>query len=87
MLDKALGRIKKVIVIKKNDNYNILIDTNDELPDNITLKNVMIFMTCVIKDGAIIQNCFYKKNRFLNKHGNNMLRKDYVKKYFSLKNN
>lgn len=47
----------------------------------------MTFMTCVIKDGAIIQNCFYKKNCFLNKHGNNMLRKDYVKKYFSLKKN
>ena len=87
MLDKALDRIKKVIVIKKIDNYNILIDTNDELPDNITLKNAMIFMTCVIKDGAIIQNSFYKKNHFLNKHGNNMLGKNYVKKYFSLKKN
>ena len=38
MLNKVLDKIK------------ILIDADDKLPD-ITLKNVVILMTCVIKDG------------------------------------
>ena len=32
------------------DKIKILIDADDKLPD-ITLKNVVILMTCVIKDG------------------------------------
>ena len=32
------------------DNTKILIDKYDKFSDNITLKNVVILMTCVIKD-------------------------------------
>ena len=28
-----------------------MIDTDDKLPDDITLKEVVILITCVIKDG------------------------------------
>ena len=28
-----------------------MIDTGDKFPDDITLKNFLILMTCVIKDG------------------------------------
>lgn len=44
--DIILDRIKKIIGIGKFDNTNILIDTDDKLPDD-TLKNV-ILMTRVI---------------------------------------
>ena len=30
--------------------FKILIDADDKLPDGIVLKNMLIFMTCVIKD-------------------------------------
>ena len=57
MLDKVLKkyRIKEIIGVEKFDNTKILIDTDDELPDNITLKNVVISITYVIKD----ENKFY----------------------------
>ena len=49
VLPKVLDKIKKIIGIEHFDNNKILIDTNDELLDNITSKNV-ILMACVIKD-------------------------------------
>ena len=57
MLDKVLKkyRIKEIIGVEKFDNTKILIDTDDELPDDITLKNVVISITYVIKD----ENKFY----------------------------
>ena len=39
-LDKILGKIK-TISIKQFDATKILIKTDDKLPDNITLKNVL----------------------------------------------
>ena len=33
-----LGKIKEIIGIEKFDNTEILIDTDDKLPDDITLK-------------------------------------------------
>ena len=36
--------------IEKFDNSKILADTDDKLSDDITLKNVVIIITCVIKD-------------------------------------
>ena len=48
--DIILDRIKKIIGIGKFDNTKILIDTDDKLPNDITLKNVAILITCVIKD-------------------------------------
>ena len=50
MLDKVLDKIKETIGIVKLDDTKILIDTNDKWPDYSTLKNVVILMTCVIKD-------------------------------------
>ena len=50
MLDKILDKIKETIDIEKFDDTKILIDTDDQLPDDITFKNVVILMTCVIKD-------------------------------------
>ena len=44
MLNKALGKIEKVIVIKKFDDIKIFNDTDDNLPDDIALKNVVILM-------------------------------------------
>ena len=57
MLDKVLKkhRVKEIIGVEKFDNTKILIDTDDELPDDITLKYVVISMACIIKD----ENKFY----------------------------
>ena len=41
-----------IISIKKLDNTKILIGTFDKLPHDITLKNVLILITCVIKDNS-----------------------------------
>ena len=47
LLDKVLHKIKKMIGIKKCD--KILIETDDKLPNDITFKNGVILVTCVIK--------------------------------------
>ena len=47
--------MEKIIGIEKFDDTKILIDIDDKLPDDITLKNVVVLMTCVIKEG----NKFY----------------------------
>ena len=49
MLNKALDKIKKIMGIEHFDDIEISVDTDDKLPDNITLKNVVVLMTCVIK--------------------------------------
>ena len=49
MLDKVLNKIDEIKGIKKFDSKT-LIDTNDELSDDINFKNIMILITCVIKD-------------------------------------
>ena len=46
MLDKVLNKIKNITDIEKFDDTKILIDTDDKLPDDITLKNVI---TLVLK--------------------------------------
>ena len=43
MLDKVLVKINK-LVIEKLDGTNILIDADDKLPGDITLKNGVILM-------------------------------------------
>ena len=50
MLNKVLDMIKEITGIDKFDNTEFLIEADDKLPDNITLKNVVILMTCVIRD-------------------------------------
>ena len=50
MLDKVLDKIKEGIGIEKFDNTKILIDTDNKLPDDITMKNIVIIIICIIKD-------------------------------------
>ena len=50
VLDKVLDKTEEIIDIEKFDDAKILIDTDDKLPDNITLQNAVTLMTCVIKD-------------------------------------
>ena len=71
VLDKVLGRFKKIIDIEEFDKTKILIDTDDILPDNITFRNAVVLITSVIKDDGK----FYpqlKKHSMINKHGNNI---------------
>ena len=49
MLYKLLDNIKEMLGIGKFDDTKILIDMDDKLPDDITLKNVVILMTCYQK--------------------------------------
>ena len=56
MVDKVLDRIKEIIDIEKLDNTKNLINTEDKLSDDITLKTVLILMTCDIKDGKKISS-------------------------------
>ena len=48
MRDKVTDKIKEIIGIGKCDYTKILINADDKLPD-ITLKNVVILVTCYIK--------------------------------------
>ena len=51
MVDKVLEQIKKIIGIEKFDDIKILIETDDNLADDVTLKSVVILTTCVMKNG------------------------------------
>ena len=42
--------IKKVAGIKKFDNTKPLIDASDKLPADIIVKDILIVITCAIKD-------------------------------------
>ena len=50
ILDKVSDKIKMIVAIEKFDDTKIFIETDDKLPDNVTLKNVAKLITCVIKD-------------------------------------
>ena len=52
MLDKVLDKIKETIGIIKFYVNKILIDTDDKLPEYITLSNVVMLMTWVVKDDS-----------------------------------
>ena len=45
-----------------NDNTEILIRADDKLPNNITLKNVLILITWIIKDSTSFINNQFQKN-------------------------
>ena len=49
ILDKVLDKLKKIIGTEKCDDTKILIDTNNKFLDHISLKNVVILMTCFVK--------------------------------------
>ena len=48
ILDKVFDKIKRIVGIGKFDDTKILINTDDKLPNNITLNNVVVLITCVI---------------------------------------
>ena len=50
MLDKVLDKIKEITDIAHFDDNKILIDTDDKFPDDVSLKNLVILITCAIKD-------------------------------------
>ena len=49
-MDKVLDKIKKTINIEKFNDTNILIESDGSFSHDITLKNVVILITCLIKD-------------------------------------
>ena len=46
----VLYNIKEIISIEKFDDTKTLIDTDDKLPDDITLETFIILLWCVNKD-------------------------------------
>ena len=61
ILNKALDKVKKVTATEKLDDVKILIDTYDELPTDITLKNFMILITCITKDDGKFRPLLFLK--------------------------
>ena len=51
ILRKVSSKIKEIISIEKFGDTKILVVADDTFPDNSTLKNVVILIICVIKDG------------------------------------
>ena len=51
ILRKVSSKIKEIISIEKFGDTKILVVADDRFPDNSTLKNVVILIICVIKDG------------------------------------
>ena len=51
-LDKVLGKIKMIISIEEFNDTKIIVETDDKLPDDVTLKIAVLLITCVsrIKD-------------------------------------
>ena len=47
MLDKVLNKIKMIIGIEKL--YNAKIETDEKLPDDVALKNVVILVASLLK--------------------------------------
>ena len=50
MLNEVSDGIKKVAGIKEFDNTKPLIDASDKLPADIIVKDILIVITCAIKD-------------------------------------
>ena len=48
LLDKVLGKINGIIGIGRFDKTDILIDTGDKFPDDLTLENVAVLMACAM---------------------------------------
>ena len=61
-----MRRKKKYLMV---DNYmldNVLIGTDKKLPDDITLKNAVMLMTCVAKDGENLYIHLFLEEAFYN---------------------
>ena len=64
LLDEVLDRIEKVITIEEFGKTKILINTDDILPDNITLKNAFVLVISVIKDDGKFHSRLFLKEAF-----------------------
>ena len=64
MLNKVLNKTKEIINIQKFDDNKIFIDTDDKLPDHITLINV-ILMRCAIKNDVKFYSSIFSKGALL----------------------
>ena len=63
MLNKVLEKINMRIRITTDD-IKILIETNDKFSDDVTLNNVVILITCVLKgDNKFYQQIFLEALR------------------------
>ena len=49
ILDKLEGKTEEIIGINDFSDTKILIEANDKLSDDITLKSAVILSTCIIK--------------------------------------
>ena len=67
MLDKVLDKIKETRGTAKFDDTKIFVDRYDKLTDYITLTNVVILITCVIKDNAKFYPKIYLEKALYNK--------------------
>ena len=59
MLERVLDKITEIIGTEYFDNTKILIDTNDQLPQDITWKNVVILMTCIINNDGKFYHIYF----------------------------
>ena len=50
ILMKVFHKIERIICIEHFHNTKILMGTDDKLPEDITVKIVVILVTCIIKD-------------------------------------
>ena len=64
MLDKVLHNIKQIVGTEKFHDTIILIDTDDKPPHDVTLKNVVILMTYVIKDSEKLYQQLFLAEEF-----------------------
>ena len=64
MLDKVLLKIKEIVGTEKFHDTTILIDTDDKPPHDVTLKNVVILITYVIKDGEKLYQQLFLAEEF-----------------------
>ena len=47
MLHKVLDKIKMIISIEEFNGTKIIVETDDKLPDDVTLKIAVLLITCV----------------------------------------
>ena len=64
VLDKVLLKIKEIVGTEKFHDTIILIDKDDKPPHDVTLKNVVILITYVIKDGEKLYQQLFLAEEF-----------------------
>ena len=61
ILDKVVDKIKEITGIEKFDDSKILIDTDDQLPDDIIFKNEILFARVIKDDDRFCLQIFLKE--------------------------